>query len=205
VNAIRTAFLDLLFNTLLVFVVLFVMAFLHMRPPTQDKAVEPKAELVLEMNWPEGSLDDLDLWLLTPSGEKIGFNRQDGSIATLDRDDRGAYGDTYFVGTERKLNRTNREVMAVRSIVPGRYVVNVHYYSDFTAESVGFEEPHSGPITARVKLIDVNPRMRDVGANDVTLFAVGQQVTAFAFEVDADGAVTALDKAADLPFVEVRK
>jgi hypothetical protein len=201
---IRTAFLDLLLNTALLFVCLFALAFIHMRPPTQEKSVEQKAELIVEMTWPDGSLDDVDLWLMTPGGERVGFNRKDGSTATLDRDDRGAYGDTYWDGTERKLIAVNREVIAVRALVAGRYIVNAHYYSNFEASSVGFPETHEGPIPVRVKLTKLNPRVQEIGSNEVTLFAVAQQVTAFAFEVGADGAVV-MDKTADVPFVEVRK
>jgi len=202
---LRTAFLDLLVNVLLAFVVLYVMAMLQMRPPTQEQAVEPKAEYIVEMTWPDGSLDDIDLWMMLPDGRRVGFNGKDAGLATLDRDDRGAFGDVFFDGPERKLIRINREVMAVRGLAPGRYVVNVHFYGDFSEEMVGFADEWKWPdIPVTVKLTRLNPRVSEVGSREVTLFAPGQQATAFAFDVDAQGAPT-LHKDVDLPFVEMRK
>ncbi len=203
----RTAFLDLLFNTLLVFVCLFAVAFLQMRPPTQPgKSIEAKAEFVLEMTWPDGSLDDIDLWLLLPDGEKVGFNRKDIGVATLDRDDRGAFGDVYFDGTQRKLIRVNREVIAVRGIVPGHFVVNAHYYGHFTEERAGFPDLWGkSEIPVKVKLTKLNPRVSEIGTGQVTLSTVGEQATAFAFDVDSQGQVSRFDTKADLPFVEVVK
>ena len=58
---LRTAFLDLLFNALLLFVCLFALAFMQMRPVQEGQSIEAKAELMLEMTWPDGSLDDVDL------------------------------------------------------------------------------------------------------------------------------------------------
>ena len=202
----RTAFLDLLLNTALAFACLFVLAFVHMRPPTQTaKAVEPKAEFVLEMTWPDGSLDDIDLWLMLPDGQKVGFNRKDIGLATLDRDDRGGYGDAYLAGSERRLIRTNREVIAVRGIAPGRYIVNAHYYAKFTEDVIGFADEWKLPsLPVKVKLTQLNPRIVEVGANEVTLSTVGEQATVFAFDVDDKGAPR-LHTDADLPFVEVRK
>jgi hypothetical protein len=206
VKFVRTAFLDLLFNALLLFVFLFALAFLHMRPTQPGKSIEAKAEFMLEMVWPDGNLDDIDLWLLLPDGQKVGFNRKDVGLATLDRDDRGAYGDTYWDGTERKLIRTNREVVAVRAIAPGRYVVNAHYYARFTEEFTGFKDEWARPdVPVKVKLTKMNPRITEVGSGEVTLFGVGQQATVFDFQVDSEGNVLELSRAADLPFVEVRK
>jgi hypothetical protein len=202
----RTAFLDLLFNTLLVFVVLFALAFVHMNPQASQRAVQAKAEFMLEMTWPDGSLDDVDLWLLLPDGQKVGFTRKDTGIATLDRDDRGAYGDTYWEGTERRLIRSNREIIAVRGIQPGPYVVNVHYYGQFGEEHIGFANEWRRPdLPVKVRLTKINPTIRDIGAREITLFGVGQQSTAFSFRVDADGNVPALRMDEDLPFVEVTK
>jgi hypothetical protein len=46
---LRTAFLDLLFNALLLFVCLFALAFMQMRPVQEGQSIEAKAELMLEM------------------------------------------------------------------------------------------------------------------------------------------------------------
>ena len=202
----KTAFIDVLFSMLIAVFCLFVVAFASINPRSQDKSIEQKAELVLEMTWPDGSLDDVDLWVLLPDGQKVGFNRKDPGVATLDRDDRGAYGDTYWDGTERKIIRVNREVVAIRANMPGRYVVNAHYYAHFSEEFSGFkDEGARSHIPVKAKLTKLNPRITEIGAAEETLFAVGQQATLFDFQVDAAGTVSAFNADADLPFVEVTK
>ena len=202
----KTAFIDVLFSMLIAVFCLFVVAFASINPRSQDKSIEQKAELVLEMTWPDGSLDDVDLWVLLPDGQKVGFNRKDPGVATLDRDDRGAYGDTYWDGTERKIIRVNREVVAIRANMPGRYVVNAHYYAHFSEEFAGFKDEWArSHIPVKVKLTKLNPRITEIGMAEETLFAVGQQATLFDFQVDAAGVVSAFNADADLPFVEVTK
>ena len=202
----KTAFIDVLFSMLIAMFCLFVVAFASINPRSQDKSIEQKAELVLEMTWPDGSLDDVDLWVLLPDGQKVGFNRKDPGVATLDRDDRGAYGDTFWDGTERKIIRVNREVVAIRANMPGRYVVNAHYYAHFSEEFSGFKDEWArSHIPVKAKLTKLNPRITEIGAAEETLFAVGQQATLFDFQVDAAGTVSAFNADADLPFVEVTK
>lgn len=199
------AFLDLLLNLVMLFIMLFVVAFLLIRPPTETaKAVEMKAELVIEMDWPGGSLDDIDLWLLLPDGRRVGFPNKDTGIATLDRDDRGAWGDVVnHDDGRRELIAVNREVIAIRGILPGRYVVNAHYFSNYTAEALGFAETHEGPIPAQIRLSALNPRVRELAQGKVILEKVGDQGTALAFWVGHSGEVERIDTAFDLPFVGV--
>jgi hypothetical protein len=203
-GATKTAFIDVLFSMLIAVFCLFVLAFVSMNPVAEaSKGVAAKAEFVIEMTWPDGSLDDVDLWLLLPDGRKVGFNRKDAGIATLDRDDRGAQGDVFHDGDEPKLIRVNREVIAVRGIMPGRYTVNAHYYAGFDEAKLGFKDEWGQPhIPLKVKLTKVNPRVVESGASEVVLRTVGEQVTAFAFEIDGRGEVTAFHASVDLPFVE---
>ena len=68
------AFLDMVFNMVLAFALLFVMSFLLIRPPAETKkAVEMKAEFVITLSWPDGALDDQDLWVLMPNGQQVGY------------------------------------------------------------------------------------------------------------------------------------
>lgn len=202
----RTAFLDLLLNTALAFACLFVASVQHMRPAAAQASIEPKAEFMLEMTWPDGSLDDIDLWVLLPDGRKVGFNRQDTGLATLDRDDRGAYGDVFRDGDQVKVIRANREVVALRGIAPGRYIVNAHHYNRFTEAAVGVpDEWKRSEVPVKVKLTKINPRIAEIGEHAVTLSSVGQQATVFAFQVDTAGNVSEFATDADLQFVELAK
>jgi hypothetical protein len=201
-NAI--AAIDLLLNLLMLFVVISAIAIARMNKPDARPSVEMKAELVIEMTWPDNNFDDLDLWLLLPSGQQVGFNNKDVGVATLDRDDRGGYGDTYFSpeGTGIQVIRVNKEVMTIRANRPGKYVVNVHYYNDFSGEELGVEETDASPNPVTVKMTKLNPKVVELVSRKLEVGKVGSQRTAFCFELSATGEVTHLDPTCNLPFIE---
>ena len=200
-NAI--AAIDLLLNLLMLFIVIAAIAIAKMARPDSGKAVEMKAELIIEMTWPDGNFDDLDLWLRLPDRRKVGFNNKDVGVATLDRDDRGGYGDTYFgPGGQIQVIRVNKELMTIRANLPGKYVVNVHYYNHFTAEQIGAEETDPSPNPVTVKMTKLNPKVVELVSRQLEVGKVGSQRTAFCFELDAAGKVTNIDQTCSLPFVQ---
>lgn len=192
------AFLDMLFNYLLAFAMLFLLAYLMMRPPTKtDATVKPRAEILLAMNWPDGALDDIDMWVMLPDGRKVYFRNRDVDYITLERDDLGAINDFYTDGAgERKLTLINREVMTIRAIVPGRYVVSAHVYAAHSqitdATDGGKTWPANPPLPYPVTLevIKLNPRFTEVAKSTVQLTERGQEAVFVAFDVDAEGNVT---------------
>jgi hypothetical protein len=204
-KATAIAAIDLLLNLLMLFIVIAAIAIAKMNKPDRLEAVENKAEYLVEMTWPDGNFDDLDLWLLLPNGTRVGFNNKDVGVATLDRDDRGAYGDTYpdwAGGTVPKLIRVNKEVIAIRANLPGNYAVNVHYYNDFSSEEIGAEETEASPSPVTVKLTRLNPKVDEIVSRKLTLGKVGSQQTAFCFKVgEAERPVT-VDQQCSMPFVQ---
>lgn len=60
-SQIGIAFTDLLFNALLGFVVMFVLAFLMINPVARTGAVDAKAEFLVTLSWPDGRSEDVDL------------------------------------------------------------------------------------------------------------------------------------------------
>jgi len=198
-NAI--AAVDLLLNLLMLFIVVAAVAIAQMNRPAQEKSIEPKAELVIELTWAAHNFSDLDLWLQLPDGRKVGFTDKDAGVATLDRDDRGALGEVYEPSPgELKLIAVNKETIVVRANLPGRYVVNVHYFHRSTEADVGATEKDPRPDPVVVKLTRLNPRLMELAARTVELGKVGSERTAFCFELAADGAL-ALDESCDVPFV----
>lgn len=200
------AFLDMLFNMTLAFAFLFLMAFLLIRPPTESqKSIQMKAEFILTLTWPDGSLDDQDLWLLLPNGKKLGYSRKDLGYATLDRDDRGAFGN-FFPDDKgaMQLIPSRREIITIRAIMPGRYVVNVHTYSQ--ANTWGeFQSTTLMPYNTTVTLSKINPIVTDIIKKNVLVERVAEQVTAFAFTVDEEGRVISVETDVDEPFIEMMK
>lgn len=188
------SFLDMLFIYLLAFAMLLLLALLLIRPPTTDGAVKFRAEFVLTMTWPDGALDDIDMWLMLPSGAKVNFRNKEVEYATLDRDDLGALNDLYTDPSgKRKLTAINREMITIRALVPGRYVVSAHVYAardrlpDYLeAGRVWLPDPPL-PYAATLEVLKLNPRLIEVLKAQVQLTERGQEVVFAAFDVDAEG------------------
>lgn len=201
-NAI--AAIDLLLNLLMLFLVITAISIPKMRKPDAGVSIEMKAELVLELTWPSGNFDDLDMWLMLPNGERVGFTNKDVGVATLDRDDRGAYGDTYFAANDKgrtEIIQVNKEVIAIRANVPGKYVVNVHYYNDFSPEEIGVEETDPSPNPSSIKLTKLNPTIEEIANRKLDVGKVGSQSTALCFRLDETGLVSDVDLSCNHPFV----
>lgn len=195
------AFLDLLFNQLLSFALLFLLALLMVKPPTtSDASVKLRAEFVMTMIWPDGALDDIDLWVMLPDGRKVNFRAKDVDFVTLDRDDLGGINDIYTgADGQRQLSMMNREMVTIRAIVPGRYVVAAHVYAvrDKVTDPVDLNRVWTPapplPYAATLEVMKLNPRSVEVLRSTVQLAERGQEAVFAAFDVDHEGNVTAVE------------
>ncbi len=176
---IGVGFTDLLFNALLGFVVMFVLAFLMINPVARSGAIDPKAEFLITLNWPDGRLEDVDLYVEDPLGELVWFRNREAGLMHLDRDDLGQLNDAIEVAGRRVINPINQETVSIRGIVPGEYVVNLHLYRAAGA----------GPVPATVKVEKLNPSVQLVFYGPVTLAEQGNERTAVRFLVGGDGRV----------------
>lgn len=172
-------FTDLLFNALLGFTFMFLIAVFFLNPPTKQGDVPAKAEYIITATWTPGRPDDVDLWMRDPNGNKVWYLSPEAGLMNLDRDDRGLLNDEMVVNGERVTNELNQEVVTIRGQAPGEYVVNLHYYASQTQR----------PIDVEVDVTKVNPRVQIVYKNNVTLDHVGQEKTAVRFTVNPDGTV----------------
>lgn len=191
------SFLDMLFNYLLAFAMLLLIALLLIRPPTTDGAVKFRAEFVLTMTWPDGAFDDIDMWLMLPDGRKVFFRSKDVDYVTLDRDDLGAVADFYTdADGKRQLTMINREMMTIRALVPGRYVIAAHVYAarskqfDYGSPGREWQSDTPLPYAAKLEVVKLNPRVTDVLRASVLLTAQGQEAVFAAFDVDHEGNAT---------------
>jgi hypothetical protein len=101
----------------------------------------------------------------------------------LDRDDRGAENDTLLVDGVPVVNPLNQEVVTVRGLLPGDYVVNLHrYHADGTSV-----------LPVEVNVVKVNPRLQVVYYGTVDLAAQGTERTAVRFTVGRDGSVSGIN------------
>jgi hypothetical protein len=179
-------FYDMLFNMLIAFVFCFIVALLAMNPQkTKAGDVPAKAEYVITLSWPDGDPNDLDTWVQGPGGDIVWFRQREAGLLHLDRDDRGLSNDTVLVDGRRIVNPINQEVVTLRGLAPGEYVVNVHYYDGSKNERP--EPGAGGPVRATVSVVRVNPRAEVVFQATQTLAGPGTELTFVRFTLRPDG------------------
>lgn len=144
------AFIDLLFNILVGFVFLFVVAFLMINPIAKKADIITPAEFLITLSWPDQDQNDFDLWVRDPVQNYIGFRSKDVGVTNLDRDDLGSINDRVSIAPGKDvIVSVNREVTSIRGILPGEYVVSVHLYNGSRITDAGV------PVT--VELQKINP------------------------------------------------
>lgn len=177
-------FTDLLFNILLGFILLFFLAILFINPDEQSGKIDIDAQYVVTVSWPDNSPDDIDTWIEDPDGSTVWFRNRSSNLVHLDRDDRGVLNDTLVINGQEVQNPLNQEVAAIRGVLPGEYVVNVHYYQSETATSV--------PVW--VKVAKVNPVYTVAYYGVTTLENEGDEKTAVRFTVAGNGSISAINQ-----------
>ena len=173
------AFLDLLFNTLLAFAALFVLAIVLINPTKQENNTESKAEFMIIVEWPSDLDDDVDTYVEDPSGNLVAFMRREEGLMHLDRDDLGKRNDSVLTDFGVVEYTENRELVTLRGISKGEYVVNVHMYMK---RSVASEVP------VIIKLEKLNP-YKTVTIKKVVLRQTGDERTAYRFTLSNKGEV----------------
>ena len=176
-------FTDLLFNALLTFTFLFLIALLLMNPTAKSGIINPKAEFMITVSWPDHSPDDIDTWVEGPKGQLIWFKRPQEGLMHLDRDDRGAVNDMQLIDGKEIINPLNQEIVSIRGRPSGEFVVNIHYYRSQTLQAI--------PVT--VYLAEVNPTLKVLHYATTTLQREGEERTAVRFSITPQGQVTAIN------------
>ena len=90
-------FTDLLFNVLLSFTLLMFLAIIFMNPIPKTGVINPKAEYIITVSWPDNNPDDIDTYVQNPTGGLVWFRGKESEFVHLDRDDRGLLNDTITV------------------------------------------------------------------------------------------------------------
>ena len=183
-------FYDMLFNLLIAFVFCFIVALLAMNPRTSKAGDIPaKAEFIVTLAWPDNDPNDIDTWVRNPAGEVVWFRNREAGLMHLDRDDRGLANDSIVVDGKTVVNPLNQEVVTIRGIVPGEYVVNAHYYGGKEALAVAGA---GGPVDVTLSVVKVNPRLEVVFYGQHRLARPGDEATLLRFTVRGDGGVGSL-------------
>lgn len=175
-----TSFLDLLFNSLLAFVGFFMISLMLIHEENESKPTTiQKVEFMVTVTWDAGNNDDVDAWMVDPLDNIVYFNRKEDGLMHLDRDDVGNKNDVINLPDGRTFHyKENREVINLRGIVPGEYVINVHMFAK--------RDPNGTKVN--VKLEKMNP-YKVVYVRDVNLVNNGDEITVVRFKVNKEGDV----------------
>lgn len=195
-------FTDLLFNLLVGFVFLFVIAFILINPPVKKSDAPKKAEFLITVEWDPELSDDIDTWVKDPYGVTVSFTNKEGGLMNLEKDDLGSANDSYVNPKtgEVQIIPINREVVTMRGYHPGRYQVAIHIYArgrNYVRDSAGRVvsiNKHEEMGKIRVTLIKLNPSYREIYAKELEYLVRGQQLTAFNFELDSKGNIVSIDE-----------
>jgi hypothetical protein len=181
-------FYDMLFNMLIAFVFCFIVALLAMNP-TKSKAgdIPAKAEYIITLSWPDNDPNDIDTWVRSPAGDVVWFRNREAGLMYLDRDDRGQSNNTIVVNGKRVATPFRQEVVTIRGIVPGEYVVNAHYYESKEVEAA--DTKAGQPVDVTLSVVKVNPRAEVVFNGQHRLAKRGDEATLVRFSVRDDGSV----------------
>ena len=183
----NTSFLDLLFNTLVGFVLLFIIAFLLINPNIKKADIKTKAEFVITVTWNDNSQDDVDTWLQDPAGNVLHFRQKDVGLAHLDRDDLGKINDIITLDDGRQVEYThNQELATIRGFLTGEWVLNVHMYSKRDAN----------PTLVEVRIDKLNPKVQTLFYKKIVMKSKWEEVTVTRFVMTNQGDIISWD---DLP------
>jgi len=163
-------FSALLFNSLKAITFLFFMSFAMINVEAQTGKVDPKAEMMITVTWPDGSTDDVDTYVADPAGNVVWYHSREAGLMHLDRDDRGMFRDVFELNGQTIENPLNQEIVSLRGLSDGEYTVNiVHYIAN------------AGNLPVQVKVEKLNPSVTLVFYDTINLSGTGDEQTAVRF------------------------
>ena len=172
-------FTDLLFNLVIGFVYLFVIAFILINPVAKKGDVIKKAEYMIVLEWNHEYNDDVDLWVKDPAGNVVSFLQKSKGLMHLEKDDLGHSNDIIDKGSQKKVIYLNREVLTLRGTIEGEYQVMAHVYNrKFTMINGTARQDLPGFL--EITVIKINPYVETYYAK-VPYIETGQNISLVRF------------------------
>ena len=170
-------FTDLLFNLTLGFVFLFIISYLLITPKKKaENPVKPKADILITLEWDHNKSDDIDLWVKDPNENIVSFRSMATGFMHLDKDDLGVINDSEYINGTRIVIPINREVVTLRGIIPGEYIINTHVYNKDTKTIT----------KGKIEIVRLNP-YKILYTKQIEFFASGEELTIVRIKLDAKG------------------
>ena len=180
------------------FFILFMVALWYVNPIAKLGKIDNKAEFIINMEWP-GDLDsDIDIWVMDPNGTFVWFSNKtpNKSPVSLERDDLGDSNDTIMVNDVPVILKRNLETVTIRSILPGEYIVNIHYYS---RRSMATEIP----VTIKVEKLNPTVKIVFMTNDPIVLRKPKDEIMVVRFTIDSDGSVSKVTTAPAVSLIEL--
>ena len=172
-------FSALLFNSLKAITFMFFISFAMINKPADQGKVDPKAEMLITVTWPDNNPDDVDTYVEDPAGNIVWYNQREAGLMHLDRDDRGMFKDVILFNNKEVSNPLNQEIVSFRGLEDGEYIVNiVHYIANGTA-----------PLPVQVKVEKLNPTVKVIYYDTLMLAGTGDEMTAVRFTLNGQDVI----------------
>ena len=182
-SGIPAPFLDMAMGVIFVFLAVIMISTVDEPKKSVTEAPVPKAEFLIQLSWDDNSQDDIDLYVRSPDNQVVYFSRRQTPLMFLDADNLGMNNTINMPDGSITPVPTRREVVTVRALMPGEYVVNAHFY-----------KKSSPPGTVDHLVMNVtklNP-FAEVTRAETTFDTQGQEQTLANFTVEPDGKVTSV-------------
>jgi hypothetical protein len=151
---------------------------------------------VIILEWDHDAPDDLDLYVQDPTNDKVSFRLPIANFMHLDKDDLGKRNDT-IINADGSTSTVmiNREVVTIRGIMAGEYIINAHYYStrvyngsqlEPNERTIDYRSKPQRALTVKIELHKVTP-YKILWAGEKKFTHRGQEETFLRFRLDADG------------------
>ena len=195
-KAANRAILDVIFICFFTVSVIIPLLLTLINPDeVPDATIEKKAELYAAITWKDKPPCDIDTYVLGPEDTYVFYKHKEGGLMNLDRDDRGRINETVGDVT----NEANEEIWTLRTIAPGKYIMNVHIFNCPGGINNPKNENVEVPVT--IRFVKLNPVLKKVYEKDVTLVGIKDEETVLQFEMK-DNEFTVIDDETFFPIVE---
>lgn len=164
--------------------------------PTKAKVdgVKSRASFLISADWPVERDNDVDLWVVGPSGKPIMYAAREVGCGFLDHDSRGSIdGQVTLADGSRTYVQSYKETTTLRCIEPGRWTISVMLYSSHEQTGNPNAQSNGLAVPVHIEIVGLNPRVSTLFAKDVTLDRVGQSINVTSFDLDRDGKLTLAD------------
>lgn len=168
-----TIWRDALLAALGGFMVILIIAIIHMRPAETEKRAEldTQGNMTMEIFWDSKIDADVDLWVQGPGDVPVGYSNKQGVLFTLLRDDLGYQAD---------ISGLNSEISVSRDLRAGEYVMNIHLYRNRDSR-LPLE------VKSKIRMVTANGLVKEIASRTDKFMRQGEEITVIRFRIGADG------------------